>query len=422
MYIHKRKDRQGNTYYSFSYVDDEGRRIRLKKSEHPHFDLREEASTWAKSQDAYRSARKARLERKLAWRKKYYQFNDLLQGYQKWQKEKAPNSFENSVYMLEQYVFVFFLNVKQASNVNDWHLLFREFLDWLRDGAPGTKRKSGKLAVATSNNIIRCLNTFLTYLKDYNLIDPDNVVKCKAYPEHMLSRRGLKDVITEEEMNMVRKRLLAINEPASDFFYTLWHTGMRFSELFGLPITSLIKGQVPHRALHDELLKCGIEYHGYIYLESQPKHDDRRREKDGTLARKPLKGNREISPKYARIIPIRSKEIWNILATRYKAQSKAFLKKQYTDNKSDYVFFEDLEWNKAVNSLRETYKQLGLTPKQYHCCRHSFATLLVGETRSFFLVRSITGHRKDRSFERYLHVFEQMAMAAKQMEQEIDVI
>lgn len=137
MYIQQRTDRQGNTYFSFNYVDENGKRIRLKKSEHPHFETYEEALTWAKSQDAYRTARKARLERKLAWKKKHYQFADLSQGYLKWQKEKAPNSYESSLYMLEQYVFAFFLNVKQASNVNDWHLSFREFVDWLREGVPG---------------------------------------------------------------------------------------------------------------------------------------------------------------------------------------------------------------------------------------------------------------------------------------------
>jgi hypothetical protein len=47
---------------------------------------------------------------------------------------------------------------------------------------------------------------------------------------------------------------------------------------------------------------------------------------------------------------------------------------------------------------------------------------LVGETRHFFLVRQITGHKKDRNIERYMHLYEEIGLAAKADEQDIDLI
>lgn len=135
MYIHKRKDRRGNFYYSFSYRAPDGKRIRLKKSEHPLFDKREEAESWAKSQEAFRTSQKARVERKLAWKRQYYQFDVLLSQYKQWQVKKAPNSWESNVFFLELFIFPFFLGEKKCSNANDWHTLYQEFKDWLENGA-----------------------------------------------------------------------------------------------------------------------------------------------------------------------------------------------------------------------------------------------------------------------------------------------
>jgi hypothetical protein len=46
----------------------------------------------------------------------------------------------------------------------------------------------------------------------------------------------------------------------------------------------------------------------------------------------------------------------------------------------------------------------------------------MGETDSHVLVRFITGHRTDKSFSKYLHIYEQMAMDAKQQEQTISLM
>jgi integrase len=197
---------------------------------------------------------------------------------------------------------------------------------------------------------------------------------------------------------------------------------MRFNELFGLSISALFKGKITNESLAAELEKCDIDYIGYIYLLDQIDNDRKVREADGSLARIPLKSYKTISPKHARIIPIRTKEVWNILAKRYKAEQARLLKRTYTTNKADYVFFDDLTWSDATATIKGAYKSTGIKPKTYHCCRHSYTTMLVGETRSFFLTRMITGHKKDKSFEKYLHIFEMISMEAASKEQDIDIV
>ena len=75
-------------------------------------------------------------------------------------------------------------------------------MDWLQNENQIGKEKR-PMSLASANNAIRTLNTFLTCLKQYNLIDPDSAKKCGTFPEHRLNRRGAEDVINEPEMNVV---------------------------------------------------------------------------------------------------------------------------------------------------------------------------------------------------------------------------
>lgn len=421
MYVDERKNKNGTVTYRFTYLDSDGKRRRYPQSKVPPSALTSKAAAeeWAASQAAILDAKKAEIARKLSWRSQHHDFEGLLDRYAGWQKKNAPNSWKSCVYYLEHWVFAFYLTARQSANVNDWYLHFQAFRDWLAGPHEG---RAEPLAFSTQNNIIKALNTFLKCLKAYNLIDPASVLECPAYPEHMLATRDASAVILEPERDLILAQLRAKYPPAADFFLVAWHTGMRFNELFSLPITALFKGEIRHEKLKKRLALLGIEYHGYIYLESQAVNDDRKREKNGTLARKPLKGCKSIGPKNARVIPIRSREIWNVLAARYKTEQARLQTAVYGPDPKEYVFFEDAEWNKTVNGLRETYQGLKLVPKGYHCCRHTFITLLVGETGDEMLVRMISGHKTAKAFERYQHLYEQIAMAAKQQEQEIDVI
>lgn len=81
MYVQEKKTKAGS-YYSFTYYNKEGKRVRLAKNQHPHFTNREEAEQWAKSQRAFEASVKAKSEQRLAWKSKYYEFGPLLDKYE----------------------------------------------------------------------------------------------------------------------------------------------------------------------------------------------------------------------------------------------------------------------------------------------------------------------------------------------------
>ncbi len=114
--------------------------------------------------------------------------------------------------------------------------------------------------------------------------------------------------------------------------------------------------------------------------------------------------------------------MWNILAVRYKTQQSLLETNSLGKDLANYTLFGDCEWNKLNRSLKEAYIRIGTKHKGYHACRHTFVTLLTGVTRSYFLVRMISGHKSQKAFERYLHIYEQIAMQSRQKLQTIEVI
>src|SRR5690606_17383241 len=154
----------------------------------------------------------------------------------KYQEKKAENSWKLSVMYMEQYVLPWFLNKKHQNNVNSWHFLFKEFTDYLEDEAIAMRSKQ-KLAYSTKNKVIHTLNSFLTYLSEYNLIDPDAARKCPCFPADKLNTKTYENVITPVEFERVFSKLKELNAATAEFFYVLYHTGMRFNELFSLPMS-----------------------------------------------------------------------------------------------------------------------------------------------------------------------------------------
>jgi integrase len=424
MYLQVRVRKNGKEYYTFTYTGEDGRRYRVPRSRIPPLNSREEAEQWMRSQEAIGESRAAYVAAKLAWREKYYNYTELLEKFLVWKRETAPNSWESARGYMEHWVFPYFLTEKHLGNVGDWHLHYQQFLDWLRSPERVVRRgKRRPLSASQINNVVKCLNTFITFLAKYSLIDRDIArIKCESLPDHMLGRRSYKDVIQPEENTALVAALRGISPAAADYQMISWHTGMRWNELYSLPITALFRGEPTNEAIREELRKCGITAVGYIYLESQAVHDDGRREPDGSILRKPLKGRREIHPKWSRTIPIESVEVWNILATRYKLGLLDHADGRYGSNKENYRMFEDLEWNEAQKSLRKACEVVGIPRRTYHYNRHSYNTFLVGRTRSFFLARAILGHLTEKSFNRYLHIFEQLGMESRKQEQVIDLI
>lgn len=414
MYVSPRKDRDGNVYYSFSYVNDEGKRVRLKKKDHPIFRNREDAEAWAKTQEAWRASRKAAIERKLAWKTAHYNFVELARDYEKFQKRKAPRSYGNNMAALEHYVLHYFLDIRQSGNINDWHHLFYDFRIWVDEVALDFEEKPIG-SYSHKNTIIRTLNTFMTYCRHANKLDPMAHQKCPMFENHLIKGRDHEDVIEPEEFLEVHKQLKDISQPAADFYWVLYHTGMRFNELFSLPMCWLFRSQVPEE-MHEELKDKSLKYYGYLYLESQGelKH---RRAADGTVPRAPLKGRKKISPEYARTIPLFEAETWNLLAARHAQATTRLGRGEFGSDQMNYMLFEDLSWNEATESLRKANELAGV-PKTYHCCRHSYVTYMLAKTKSPYLIQTIVGHTA-RTYEKYQHIWGKIAQKAKQKEQKI---
>lgn len=422
MRISKRTDRSGQSYYSFDYNDPiTGKRIRLKKSEAPYIVDKAEAEEWAKSQDAHYEALKQANIRRTEWKSKYYDFKDLAARYIDWQKEQAPNSWDRAVVYLERYVLYYFLEIKKSPNANVWYLYFNEFLDWLRVEAK-TVRSDRTLALSSQNHVIMTLNTFLDFLARYNLIDPTSKVKCPVHEAHKLGSRGFKDVLYEDEIDLIYPKLKELDPLVADFWWVLLHTGMRFNELYSLPISALFRGHTKG-ALHEELVEKKLTYYGYLLLDSQCEADSRPRNADKSLKRKPLKGRKTIGPANSRTIPILDKECWNILARLYKEQSGAVSKQTLGASIDNYLLFANLPYNKARLTLRDAFAKLGLPHyKCFHCLRHTYSTKIVGGTRSFFLARTILGHKSESMFDKYCHIFEQIQIESQKQTQVIDEI
>jgi site-specific recombinase XerD len=421
MYVSKRVLKDGSHYYSFSYDDPAtGKRIRLKKEDHPHYTDYKEAKAWADSQDAQRKARLDLIARKDSYKTKYYDFADLAEKYKTHLKTKQPNSWENFFSYFEGYGIEYFLNIKKVDNPGNWSMYFSDFRDWLRDEA---KTLQGKpLAAGSANHVILSVNNFLRFLAEKNLMDPDKAKKCRSFDKNLIGHKGWENVAEEHEFQFIHGRLKEISEPAADFILVLYRTGVRLNEGLSLPMSFIYAGHTSG-VLHEELTEKKIEYYGYIVLESQCEDRTRTRdEKTHRIPRKALKGRKTISSKNSRVIPIMEKETWNILAKRYKECQKDFKAKRFGDDPINYLLFADVAYATVSNQFDRAYEGTSFKPyKTPHDMRHSFCTLFTGKTKSPILSRIILGHKSD-SFDRYLHIYEQMVVKAKQKSQVIDLI
>lgn len=425
MSIQSRKDRKGNVYYSYSYTDPiTKQRVRLSKDETPRFASREEAEEWGKTRDAHISAMKQAAIQRAAWKTAFHNWAKLQDKFEEYKKEKAPRSYRRVIRSLEKYVLPFFLGVKNANNANAWYLHFAEYKAWLKQQIQENADKT--LAFNTQNHCFNALNSFLDFLAAINEISPDSNRKCELYAAHLLGKRTVENVYSFSELKDVEANLRKKDKSVADFFHVLSETGMRFNELFSLPMNALFIGQTQH-AIRDELIERKITYVGYIVLESQLAKDEKTevvnkdRDVNGKHVRGPLKGCKEISPKNFRIIPIQNNTTYNILAARYIAQKKLFDSKTHGDSMTNYLLFDEIEVNRARKALRSAWENVGRY-KDFHSLRHTFSTHLVGRTRSFYLAKTLLGHKTEREFERYCHMHELLVLELQKNSQVISLL
>lgn len=427
MYWQKRKNRLGETYYSFVQWDSVSRKnVRLRASEVPSdITTDAQADAFCRLREAEEEASKLRIQRKLAWQKKYYDFTELIYIFEIEAKKRAPNSWQGPLYYLQQYALDFFLNEKQCNNLNNWPLYFEEFRDWLMTVPPSKTTKTGKLSFSSKNNIIGSVNLFLSIMNKKG--KSNKVEKCQKFPRHLLNRRDASDVISHEESKVILNNLEEVDGDLSrDFFLLLLNSGLRLSEALGLSILDFFPGSPKEKIISGALDRHDLNCYGYISLESQLKNPVSPRNTRGEVLRKPLKGRKRINAKASRIIPIFDKETFNALAKRYNRKIDEFEIEKFGKKKSNYLLFEGLNKNKFSSVLKKAYRGTSYKIKSAHCARHTFATHFAGMTNADTgLCRLVLGHKDEETTLSYVHLFEQInrnARAKQLIKKKIDLV
>src|SRR4051812_34913501 len=106
----KRTKKDGTSYYSFVLYDRRlGTNVRLSRIEiRKRFGrdvtTEEEAKEFQKLLEALHESESIRIQRRIEWKNKYYNFNDLMDQYEAWQKKEAPNSFKTNLTYMKHYV------------------------------------------------------------------------------------------------------------------------------------------------------------------------------------------------------------------------------------------------------------------------------------------------------------------------------
>ena len=430
MYWERRNGADGNLQYCFIYWDPKAKaNIRLKQADVPQdIETDMQADAFCRLKEAETEASKMRIARKLAWQKKFYDFEELLKIFEKEVQKRAPNSWQGQMYYLEHYGLDFFLNKKQSNNLNNWPLHFEEFRDWLLTVKTGKTTKTGGLAYSSRNNVIGSVNIFLDIM--FRKGKCDIQPKCQKFPRHLLNRRDAEHVISDAEAKTITSLLEqggeTRSELAADFFVVLLNTGLRLGEGLGISLADFFPGAPDNHYTKGSLERHNLKCLGYIALESQLANSRRARLPDGTVPRKPLKGRKRVDAKASRMIPVFDRKAFNALAKRYNEQSEMMEKTTFGTNKSDYLLFGGLDKNLFYRLLTEAYGKSKFKHKSAHCARHSYATKLAGLTNADTgLCRLVLGHRDEDTTLGYVHLFEQInrqARAGVQVKNKIELV
>lgn len=409
IHVVPRTNKKGVTSYYLRYYEGKSHK-NVPRHLYPKFKSHAEAIAYIDSKNANGELlNHSRGVKALEWKNKFFNFNELLISYKNWQKKEAPNSYQSNVTYLTNYVYPYFLSERELSDVNSWHKHFKEYTDWLEQvTAPKTGKK---LTYSTMNACIRTLNGFIKFLVQYNKIGAlEGSIKCHGFKQSLVRQnvRTYKDVITESEFENLKKSLGLSKE----FFIVLYNTGMRFNELYSLPVSAIHKGSDNIKDLIKKPFRTlGKTIYGYIYLESQIKNKTSYRDnKTGHIGRKPLKSKDKICHANSRTIPITDLETWEIIKKQHAKAKKDFQERVHlSSDPNDYLLF-----NIDVNKLRRDFSSK--TKKSFHCARHSFTTFLVRDfvengLSAEMAIRPITGHTSD-AFHGYVHVVEEMNMKA----------
>jgi len=416
MHFEKITKKSGTLEYSFRFRDPQTKKLkRLARDLTPRMNTDEEANEFCQKWNAREDAARVRGQERLAWQRKFYNFENLLSIYSEHMKRQAPNSWKNSVFFMRHYVLDFYLNKMNVPNLELWHRYYLDFTEWLIKDATLVRQteKQTHISYGSKNHCIRSLNTFLRYMKLKNQIN--HFSPCPSFKSHLLNTRGADDLVSEDEYNTIYNELTQLNEEVADFYCLLYHSGMRLNEMRGLSLADVFPGKIPMENINNELERFGFSTYGHIALTSQPVNDHlgTLRNSDGHVERKPLKTRKAMTSKEGRLIPINDKMAFNTLVKLYKKAEQDFQEKKHGPNRSDYLFFDTVTKNKISFTLKSVYDKFHWRYKSPHCLRHTRATYLVGKTLNPILARLILGHTKNETTARYIHLHEDVIRRAK---------
>jgi integrase len=419
MKLELRKNSDGTSYYSFVYYD----RITKKPKRITQSDIRkrfgksiveyERAVEASKLLEAEQDSLKHRIEKRVVWENEFYEFGKLLTFYEGQQQKKAPNSYKNNLHYLKYYVLSFFLSKKKCNNLSMWFDFYPEFKDWLEDEARLVKRPEQAISFASKNHAIKALNTFMHSLFRRGVIE--RYFKCEGFPSHTLNEKGIGDIIQPDEMESIYKKLKQENWAIEAIFFRfLYFTGMRFNEALGVHPGNLYEGEIEDRVLKKHLLQERFTYWGYVVIDSQPAHATRGlRDENGRINRKPLKGRRKIDDKSARTVIIIDKILWNELVNLHNEKLVLLEGGSFGREVDQYPLFEGIDKSSSTRKLIFAFEKCGLKYRSWHCCRHTRATMLIGETSNSLLARLWLGHSSEKVLSRYVHIYEAVVRSAK---------
>lgn len=380
----------------------------------PVFKTKAEADAQKHIFEAKYDARLRERESRETWHDKYYNFEELIKIYETHRKESAKNCYESCFIWFRDYVLQFFLIQKQAVNLEEWRMHFKEFRLWLTDVRG--KRHGKVLAYASKNKCINELNYFLNLMWEEGKCDAQPSLK--IFSEDLVNNhRGAKHLISDDEFNKVYAELVnyelatGTSSHYSDVYYLLKFSGLRITELTGIGLNNVRSGKIPRQEVSDLMLRNGIsEIYSYIFLLDQPSSQER--DGNGSIQWKPLKGKKKNDIRSARYIPITDKKAHNILAKYYKEAREQKEKRIWGEESKNYAFFFDhISANGLRYRLKKAYDKLSTDYKSPHLARHTLATYLtrLSQGMNDELAAMILGHKKNsKTIQRYNLLFKEI--------------
>lgn len=404
-----------STYYAFVYYDRTKKKpIRLQKSyirERFGKDItdEQEAEVIRKLLAQEIGYREGEKKLRLAWSEMSADFSNLVAQYHAWHRKTAPNSYETTMHYLQHYVCYYFLQMALCEELDAWTLHYDGFREWLEEEATVIRNANKRLSYNSKNHCIHALNTFMRFLHRKRIVE--YFVPCPRFPEYQLAQKSVDDLLSQDEMEKVYACLRAQGmQKEAVFWRLLYFTGMRFNEARGISLENIYEGQLEDLFFSKKLQDHKIGYFGYLVIDSQPaKKHLYLRQPEGNILRKPLKGRRKIDEKSARTIPIIDAVLWQDLVAIYNVEITQFQNQVWGEKTSNYLLFDGVR----RGAFQGAYRDLQLPYHSPHCCRHTRATLLIGETGDPILTRMWLGHTSQRVLDRYVHVYQSCVRKSK---------